>query len=336
MTYSFMPDINVSKELSEKVRIRLKDAYVDMLGQLSDYKPDIFSDAVTEYFYALDAEKFGGLHCFLYHYSISLAGDSHFDEIARLMRQFSDGRYDSLPRYLSAAAVDGRLLREILDQIKLGTTHDQIRLEPLDTALEAELVAIAEHGVARLVRAAPELATENALMVKSILFFDSVGDTSERALSFTGDKLQSMVLINGTHENNWIFVLDKIVHEAAHTYLYGINLDEEMVLNTREFKYASPLRRDERDMLGIYHATFVIQRLILAFTRILDVGGLLSEEEDVIQALLRYYFSRVDDGYRTALEHGILSPLARKLIDEGNEEVSRASALLGITILTEH
>jgi hypothetical protein len=326
LTYSFLPNKNTAVDLSLKFRTQLKESFIEMLQQLEQFRPDIFKPIVTEYFYNLQVASFTGFHSFLYHLTIKLAEQSKFDEIARIMLEFSRGKYESLPRFASSHSIESDFFRVILDQIRLGTTHQEITLYPIDSEIESAVAKVSDVGVRRLEVAYPELAAENAAMVRSILFFDSAGATDERALSFTGDKLQSLILVNGTIEPTWIFFLDKLVHEAAHTYLYAINLSEELVLNTREPKFSSPLRRDDRDMMGIYHATFVIQRLILAFSKILSYGDLTAEDESEVKNLLRYYFSRVDSGYQTVLEHGKLSSLARRLITEGQDCVQELSA----------
>ncbi|MBI0328727.1 aKG-HExxH-type peptide beta-hydroxylase [Burkholderia plantarii] len=315
--YTFLPDKAVALQLRHNFRSQLKESFVDMLTQLSAHAPEVFPANLVARFVQMDASSYGGFHCFSYHFSIKLAEQNLFEEIARLLDVISSARYHHLPRFVSSQQVDKLLLGEILDQIKLGTTHDAISLIPVADAVEREAVSVLESGIERLRFACPELAFENDVFVRSVVFFESSGSTNERALSFTGDKLQSLVLINAEIERDWIFLLDKLVHEAAHTYLYAINLHEEMVRNPEEDKFSSPLRRDERTMLGIYHATFVIQRLILAFTRILEARQLSGDEEAKITELLAYYHSRLDSGFDTVMAHGDLSDTARRLLIEG-------------------
>lgn len=334
MTYGFLPNKQVAIDLRYAFRSRLKESYVDMLEQLSGCAPRVFSDDLISRFIQMDAAMYGGLHCFLYHYSIKLAEQSSFNEIARLINVVTSEKYDDLPRFLPSQSLDKALLREILDQIKLGTTHEAISLVPVSAELERDAARVLEKGIDQLRLAYPELASENDIFVGSVIFFESAGQTNERALSFTGDKLQSLILINAEIERNWIFLLDKLIHEAAHTYLYAINLHEEMVRNPPESKFSSPLRRDERTMLGIYHATFVIQRLILAFTRILEAGHPSEEDRTKIAELLVYYHSRLDVGFATVMEHGDLSDIARRLLTEGQEYANqlRSSAAIDLAL----
>lgn len=334
MNYSFFPNEQVAIDLRHSFRSCLKESYISMLEQLSEFSPKIFSSELAFQLKNMDASKFGGIHCFVYHYSIRLAEHSSFEEIARLINTLIESRYDSLPRFVSSESVDKVLLREILDQIKLGTTHDKISLIPVPVAVELDSERITNEGIEKLRSACPELAAENDVLVGSVIYFESAGETSERALSFTGDKLQSLVLINAEIERDWIFLLDKLVHEAAHTYLYAINLQEEMVRNPPHSMFSSPLRRDERTMLGIYHATFVIQRLILAFTRILESAGLSEQDRHKVGKLVAYYHSRLDAGFTTVMEHGDLSETAKRLITEGQEYAKylRSSAAVDLAL----
>ena len=74
------------------------------------------------------------------------------------------------------------------------------------------------------------------------------------------------------------------------------------------------------------HATFVIQRLIYAFSEMLEKAQLTRSERTEIERLVDHYGERVDAGYEVVLEKGNISPLARRLLDEG-QEVAKIRAL---------
>ncbi|MCR1767316.1 hypothetical protein B7760_03934 [Burkholderia glumae] len=319
MSYPFLPVLSVASSLSKGFKSQLKSAYDDLLEQLVGYAPDLFSGGIQGYFSALDPIQFNGFHSFAYHYVIRLAEQNKLTEASRLLTVIARDRYETLPRFAPASGIDRDLLREVLAEISGGTSYSEIVLQPLSREREQLAERAMRHGMKILESAYADLAAEIEILVGSIVFFESAGATSERALSLTGDKLQSMALVNGEIDVSWIFLLDKLVHEAAHTYLYGINLREELVHNGPDVKYASPLRRDDRDMLAIYHATFVIQRLIVAFSQILDRAELSNEDRSTIRELLALYGSRLDAGFLTIERHGALSDVAWDLIREGQE-----------------
>jgi len=236
-----------------------------------------------------------------------------------LLRELLRGGYSSLPRFVRSSLIDPSLMSGIFGQVTMGTTYKAIQLSRMEPSAEPAVFELIATGEEKLSLVYPELVDEIDALVHTIILFKSEGDTNERALSLTGNRLQSMILINGKFDPSWIFLLDKLVHEAAHAYLFAINLQEELVLNTEGAIYASPLRKDLRDMNAIYHATFVIQRLILAFSRIAAQGDLSDEDRVAVEALLRYYHTRLDGGYDLVMQQGRLSPLAVRLLSEGQE-----------------
>ncbi|MEY2333738.1 HEXXH motif-containing putative peptide modification protein [Acidithiobacillus ferrianus] len=159
------------------------------------------------------------------------------------------------------------------------------------------LVENLEQGMIMLEGARNNILSEIYFSVKAIVFFTQP-EKDYQVLSFTGDMMQTLIFINGKKDNSHVFIIDKLIHEAAHTYLFLINLHEEMVLNSREKIYASPLRSDKRDMFGIYHSTFVIQRLIFSFGNILIHSSNLTEPDHcAIRDLVNMYYQKLDQGY---------------------------------------
>lgn len=65
-----------------------------------------------------------------------------------------------------------------------------------------------------------------------------------------------------TQNQHWIILLEHIVHECAHLHLYTLWKKDPIVINDKEELFKSPLRKDLRPMSGIFHAMFVLSRLI--------------------------------------------------------------------------
>lgn len=77
------------------------------------------------------------------------------------------------------------------------------------------------------------------------------------------------VFLKELHPNqHWVLYLEHLVHEAAHLHLYCLWKDDPIVLNESSGLYASPLRRDARPLSGIFHAMFVLSRIIRVFARL--------------------------------------------------------------------
>lgn len=67
-----------------------------------------------------------------------------------------------------------------------------------------------------------------------------------------------------------LFILDKIIHESAHQILLSVMIHDEVVLNSDDERYPSPLRTGLRTMNGIYHAAFVLYRIARFFNQIIE------------------------------------------------------------------
>jgi len=333
MDYKFLPNLDVALDLQKSFKFQLKSSYMEMLEQLHAHDARIFPYSLVTAIASITPSELNGFHNFVYHYGINLMEESNFLETARLIQVLVNEKYSNLPKFVPGKSIDQALMTAIFKGTSTGTTHKAIRLYPVDRDVEETAISQIKVGTDKLNAVYPEIISEINILVDSVLFFDSGGETSERALSLTGNRFQSLILVNGTIDPNWVFLLDKIVHEAAHCYLFAINLREEMITNTEGARYVSPLRRDARDMMALYHATFVIQRLILAFTYLLENGVLNDAERQKIIKTVRFYHSRLDAGFDTVMQHGKLSAIARDLIREGQDfahSLRSSAALEGI------
>jgi HEXXH motif-containing protein len=93
------------------------------------------------------------------------------------------------------------------------------------------------------------------------------------ALSFGGVTsltLWGAVTLNSEIHPTPLEIADRLVHEGAHTLLFGYATDERLVRNPDSERFASPLRPDPRPMDGVFHATFVCALLHLFYHRLLE------------------------------------------------------------------
>jgi HEXXH motif-containing protein len=63
-------------------------------------------------------------------------------------------------------------------------------------------------------------------------------------------------------EDQELFFLETLVHETSHLHLFTIMDCNIIILNDEYDLYASPLRADKRPMLGVFHAVFVLSRMV--------------------------------------------------------------------------
>jgi len=71
------------------------------------------------------------------------------------------------------------------------------------------------------------------------------------------------ILLRELKENqNWTTYYEHIIHEAAHLHLYSVWANNSIIENDNQELYSSPVRKEGRPLSGIYHAMFVLARII--------------------------------------------------------------------------
>jgi len=186
-----------------------------------------------------------------------------------------------------------------------GVTEAFSLLNEMDTALAAEIRALV------------------------VLVLGSAPLTSE--LSFGGVTsltLWGAVTLNSEVHRTPIQILDGLVHEAAHTLLFGYAADERLVRNPDSDRFASPLRPDPRPMDGVFHATFVCARLYLLYRRLLErrPASLRAFDLASIEKKMAELASRFEDGARLIADRASLTPLGEKILRSTVDYMSHDAA----------
>ena len=139
------------------------------------------------------------------------------------------------------------------------------------------------------------------------------------ALSFGGVTsltLWGAVTLNTELHRTPLEIAEGLVHESAHTLLFGYAADERLVRNPDSERFASPLRPDPRPMDGVFHATFVCARLYLLCRRLLErrPRSLPGFDPRAIEKKMVDMANRFDDGARLIADKANLTPLGEKLL----------------------
>lgn len=326
MIYSFFPNKEVAKLLHDKFIDRLYYSYVALLEEINSGTSEAKFDKLLQSFYNVNPSRYNGLHCFTYHSAINLLEDNETEKAMLLLSEVFGNKH-----YYDKYVYGTKISKYILDMIftQCDYLDSNLNLSPTDDDIVPDLVEKLEQGMKIIGSSGDNLIDEISTTVKSILFFEDHGDADYQALSFTGDRMQTSIFINGSPDNNVVFIMDKLIHESAHTYLFLINLHEEMILNSCEKIYSSPLRSDKRDMIGIYHSTFVIQRLIFYFGNILLKSPYLTDlfYKQILE-LVAMYYTKLNQGYKTTNKYGNLTALSKYLLDEGQSAAMDMEPLL--------
>lgn len=114
-----------------------------------------------------------------------------------------------------------------------------------------------------------------------------------------------------------IEMVDLIVHEAGHLYLYALQSDDALILNSPDERYQAPLRADKRPLVGIFHAVFVLSRVLYTFDNLLKKGAPLTDSNRN-EAIKRreFYKNRCDLSIKLLQEKAKFTPLGRTLLDK--------------------
>jgi HEXXH motif-containing protein len=120
---------------------------------------------------------------------------------------------------------------------------------------------------------------------------DAPADGFNGASSFF---LWGAAVLNATIKRTPIAMIDVLVHESSHGLLFGLSAEGPLMRNGGDERYASPVRKDQRPLEGIFHACFVTTRVHAALSHMLRQGDL------------------GDDWKREAVEHSERNALAAR------------------------
>lgn len=157
--------------------------------------------------------------------------------------------------------------------------------------------------------------------------------------------LFGLIYINAHNaKQSLINMADLLIHETAHYYLYGLSVDDPLVLNDYNERYFSPIKGRNRPMIGIYHAAFVLFR-VLKFLSLLSLNSstaklqnslLRNDDSNVfsnvylahhkeITELNTKYSAIVSESLETVMKFGQLTELGEKLIKATEQEFIKLS-----------
>jgi len=168
-----------------------------------------------------------------------------------------------------------------------------------------------------------ELSKEIKVIVSDILILNS-NQINAGSSFFTYGLIYLKELSPNQH---WTTYLEHIVHESAHLHLYSLWKNDAIVLNKSTEKFKSPLRKDLRPMSGLFHAMFVLARLVqleknvVTHPKYMDVKSKwnVSYNNAGNNAPIKEKFF---DAFSTISQHGILTPLGNKILANCEEMVT--------------
>ena len=154
----------------------------------------------------------------------------------------------------------------------------------------------------------PDFYEEYRNLVNSFILYKSTQISS--GTTFSLGKCIYLKSIEKFSKRNILIAIDRIVHETAHLLLHLLSKNDPFVLNPPKTLFYSPFRADSRPMIGIFHAHFVLFRLIMAFSSPL----LRKEFKDVgIDEALVKYKAAFEDTKAILSQHGDFTDLGQDI-----------------------
>ncbi len=178
---------------------------------------------------------------------------------------------------------------------------------PADTYEKVKLSI--QRGYDVLKRIAPDFYNEAQELVSEILVLNSLGVKQGTSLDLFGTIFKSS-------RHNWqrlTDILECIIHEQSHLYVHLLSKDDPLVLNPTE-RFESPLRKESRPLMGIFHATFVLSRIHYILEKALKYNQIPADEAEYCHELMSHYNKRYHVGVEVLNKHAKMTPLGKELI----------------------
>ncbi len=165
----------------------------------------------------------------------------------------------------------------------------------------------------------PAMAAEFTSIVNEVIL--AAAPKEPGAFRFDGASsymLWGALILSVDDEKSDLEMMETLAHESAHSFLFGLMIEEPLVYNDDDELFDSPLRRDPRPMDGIYHATFVSARMHYAMNEARQ-SGLLNETQqqecvNYLAASKKAFF----DGHGVVVQKGSLSPGGQEIMENAH------------------
>lgn len=310
---AFLPSGDRANYLDDGMHSELAKSFEHLAETFGMIDPEIKS-SIMELCARLDAgEKFPPLTFRQYYHLVSKVLEQDYSNAKRILAQISNTN----PRKRELKV--HHFGHPSADQTCLDLIHEGLRVAPISDEIASNFVSLLNEGLSLMQETLPKLHAEILGIVHEIVLLrEPHGDKSE----FHGAshyQFWGLLLLNPKHHSTPLEIIEVLAHEASHSLLFGLTIEEPLVLNSDTDLYSSPLRQDERPMDGIYHATYVSARMCMAMEAIAGSGKISKGEKE---KALRY--AKVDrDNYKAGLDvvlkHGQLSKTGEHILAHARE-----------------
>lgn len=202
-------------------------------------------------------------------------------------------------------------------EVLAGFRSENFGINRAGELVPVEQTTLLEHGnyaleaAALIGTCAPAMADEIDQLVNGLCLFGGI--KAERGMVGGSDVRvfgEIYLRINDFDDHHMAYYAEHLVHECSHLYLHALMAHDPLILNDRTERYPAPIRPDLRPMYGIYHATFVLSRMVWVFAAISK-----SQNQPEFEAALNLFRKQFQKGRDVVLTHGKMTEAGRAIVE---------------------
>lgn len=185
----------------------------------------------------------------------------------------------------------------------------RIRFDELDCAAFDAQRPLVETAISTVSALVPALGEEIKRLVSRIYLF-----SGRTVVGLTDPRFHGAMFLSAprTPHGSIAYYIEHIVHETSHMYLNTLLAFDPIVRNGQDALFDAPIRADKRPLLGIFHATFVLFRIVHALRAYAQATK--GVEHDAAARMTDESLCRFAKGMAVLEDHADLSPWGARLL----------------------
>lgn len=303
------------------VRSKFNDSLIESLTYLLDaccevIPSDLFS-RVKSKLASLNIElKFSGILSLIHEDFYEAVEQKDTQKVVQLVQKLDrdDFQVKEEIKYTSLSEFD-EYYQYLIKIIAASETTEEVIYYTLSSEDYEKTKKTIQMGFEVLEKACPDFYKEAQDLISEVLIL-----SAQRLKNGSSSQFYGMIYKCCSYRSEKLTdALEFLIHEQSHLYLHILNNTiDPLVLNPQE-RYEAPLRKELRPLMGIYHATFVIARVIYVLEKVLSQNEMLPEEKEYCQNVIIDYRERFHVGFNTLRENAQMTPLGSQLIQSASQ-----------------
>jgi hypothetical protein len=327
--YSFAPDAVRARRLDYDLRVRLA-ASLEHVADKSRGLLGVNDEKLLELMKALRGNlRFPPTTFALYYDIVDAIFENRLDDAESCLESIINEKPIQQP--LSIVVLDDATLgADMVERYGRMMDTDPANPHVFDAPSSKDVEscrALLEKALRLMERGCPQAYAEFSELVDQIVLCDGTNLASKQAfLAGSSFTLWGALFINPAIERTARSLIETLAHEASHTFLFGIQVSDGLILNPDEERFPSPLRVDPRPMDGVYHATYVSARMYFAMSELLASGLVPASDARFIREAAERDLANFKEGLQTVKEFGCLTPAAQEIMGAAEDYVTAQAA----------